>query len=81
MDDLKAYRAKKEIIQAIKKRGYRVEPFQNLINIYMDMVKEQINIEEMLQQEELKEKSKIILQEIWDNLERDIEEYKQRFIT
>jgi len=80
MTDIRVYKAMKEIDESLGKKGLRSKRYDPLIEIYMGMVEQQVDVELKLQDETISEDSRKILNEIHSNLITDIETYKARLI-
>jgi len=79
MDELRIYRAKKEVFDSIIRQGIFPRRFSSLINIYLDMLKQKDVLETKLKGE-LKADSRKLLEQIYSDLLVDIESYRNRLI-
>jgi len=77
MDEFTRYKTKKNILSKLKDDFFSPNIFEPLIEIYLDMLNQKELFESKLN-DELPGQSKLILQEVIDELNRDIEIYKEK---
>jgi hypothetical protein len=77
MDEFTRFRTKKNILNKISENFLSPQIFEPVIDIYLDMLSQKYLFECKLN-DELPDQSRLILHEIIDELNRDIETYKEK---